>query len=141
MLENGMKINLGKSKAVSFMSAWVKDPLNYSLLDEVIQEASSCKYLGIILFSDLSWSDHVNYPAKKAWKAFHFIMHILKNELIIQKFICTSLLRPILEYGAACWDPFREGQIIALDWVQKKQQNLQILQTMLNGKRWHIVEK
>jgi len=31
-----------------------------------------------------------------------------------------SLLRPILEYGAACWYPYREGQMIALDMVQKK---------------------
>ena len=31
-----------------------------------------------------------------------------------------SLVRAILEYGAACWDPYREGQIIALDRVQKK---------------------
>jgi len=31
-----------------------------------------------------------------------------------------SLVRPILEYGAACWEPYREGQIIALDRVQKK---------------------
>jgi len=30
-----------------------------------------------------------------------------------------SLVRPILEYGAACWDPYREGQISALDRVQK----------------------
>jgi hypothetical protein len=26
----------------------------------------------------------------------------------------TSPVRPILEYGAACWDPYREGQINAL---------------------------
>jgi len=26
-----------------------------------------------------------------------------------------SLVRPILEYGAACWDLYREGQISALD--------------------------
>jgi len=31
-----------------------------------------------------------------------------------------SLVRPILEYGVACWDPYREGQISALDRVQKK---------------------
>ena len=31
-----------------------------------------------------------------------------------------SLVRPILEYGAACWDPYRERQINALDRVQKK---------------------
>jgi len=32
----------------------------------------------------------------------------------------TSLVRPILENGSACWDPCREGQINALDRVQKK---------------------
>jgi hypothetical protein len=31
-----------------------------------------------------------------------------------------SLVRPILENGAACWDPYREGQISAIDRVQKK---------------------
>ena len=31
-----------------------------------------------------------------------------------------TLVRPILEYGAACWDPYREGQIRELDKVQKK---------------------
>ena len=30
-----------------------------------------------------------------------------------------ALVRPILEYGAACWDPYRECQISALDRVQK----------------------
>jgi len=31
-----------------------------------------------------------------------------------------SLVRPILEYGATCWDPCRECQISALDRVQNK---------------------
>ena len=31
-----------------------------------------------------------------------------------------SLVRPILEYGAACWDPYRECQIHTLDRVQNK---------------------
>jgi hypothetical protein len=48
-------------------------------VDIVIPEVSSCKYLGIILCSDLSWADQVNYTVKKAWKALHFTMHILKN--------------------------------------------------------------
>jgi hypothetical protein len=32
----------------------------------------------------------------------------------------TSLVRPILEYGAACRDPYKECQINAFDGVQKK---------------------
>jgi hypothetical protein len=46
--ENAMKINPSNSKAIRFRRARVKDPLNYSLMDTLISEASSCKYLGII---------------------------------------------------------------------------------------------
>jgi len=86
----------------------------------LIPEASSCKYLGIILSSDLSWADQVNYAVKKAWKALHFTMRMLKKSNSNTSLAYMSLVRPILEYGAACWDPYREGQISALDRVQKK---------------------
>jgi len=78
VVENGMKIKPGKSKAISFMTAGVKDSIHYSLLNQGIPEASSCKYLGIIL-RRISWTVHVNYTAKKAWKALHFTMRILKK--------------------------------------------------------------
>jgi hypothetical protein len=29
-------------------------------------------------------------------------------------------MRPVLEYGAVCWDPYREGQVRALNRVQKR---------------------
>jgi hypothetical protein len=56
-VENTMKINPSKSKDIRFTRARVKDSLNYSLMGTLIPEASSCKYLGIILRSDLSWVD------------------------------------------------------------------------------------
>ena len=97
------------------------DPLHYSLMGTLIPEASSCKYLGIILRSNLSWADQVNYVVKKAWKALHFTMRILKKGNSNTKSLAyLSLVRPILEYGATCWDPYREGQISALERVQKK---------------------
>jgi len=112
-----MKINPSKSKAVCFTRAPVKDPLDYSSANTLILELSSCKYLGIILRSDFSWADQV----KKAWKALHFTMRILKKGNSNTKSLAyMSLVHPILEYGAACWGPYREGQISALDGVQKK---------------------
>jgi hypothetical protein len=123
-VENAMKINPSKSKAVRFTRARVKDPLNYSLMDTLIPEASSCKYLGVILRSDLSWADQVNYTVKQAWKALNFTMRILKKGNSNTKSLAyMSLVRPILEYGSACWDPYREGQIRALDRAQKKAAN------------------
>jgi len=32
----------------------------------------------------------------------------------------TELVSPILEYAAVCWDPYREGQVSALNRVQKR---------------------
>ena len=51
-----------------------------------------------------------------------------------------SLVRPILEYGAACWDPYREGQITALDMVQKKAAKFAHQKTVRTGKLWGRVE-
>jgi hypothetical protein len=110
-VENAMKINPFKSKAVRFTRARVKGPLNYSLMDTLIPERSSCKYLGIILRSDLSWADHVIYIVNKAWKALRIRMRILKKgNSYSQSFVYVSLVRPILECGTACWDLYREGK-------------------------------
>ena len=84
-VENAMKINPSKSKAIRFTRARIKDPLYHSLMDTLIPEASSCKYLGIILRGDLSLADQVNYTMKKACKALHFTMRILKRVIVIRK--------------------------------------------------------
>jgi len=116
--ENAMKINPSKSKAFRFTRARVKDPLNYTLGGQLIPEASSCKCLGIILCSDLSWVDNVKYSVKKAWKALYFIMRLLKEgNSSTQSLADTTLVLPVIEYGVAFWDPYREEQIHALDRV------------------------
>ena len=93
-----MKINPSKCKAVHFTRAQVKDSLNYTLWDQLIPEV------------------------KKAWKALHFIMRILKKGNSSTKSLAyTTLILPILEYGAVCWDPYMEGQIHALHRLKKKE--------------------
>ena len=84
-VENAMKMNPSKSKAICFARASVNDPLNYSLMGTLIPEALRCKYLGMILRSDLSWADQVNCAVKKAWKALHFIIRIVKKVIVIPK--------------------------------------------------------
>jgi len=56
-----MKINPGKSKAVNFTKARVKERIRYCMGDQLNPEESNFKYLGIIIRSDLNWADHVNY--------------------------------------------------------------------------------
>jgi hypothetical protein len=65
--------------------------------------------------------DQVNYTAQKAWKELRFVMCVLKKGNKNTKSLAyTSLLRPILEYGSACWDTCKEGHVNALDRVRKK---------------------
>ena len=54
--------------AATYCDDFVKNPPGYSFGVQKIPEASNCKYLGIILRSDLNWADQVNYTAQKAWK-------------------------------------------------------------------------
>ena len=85
-LENELKINQGKSKTVSFKKARVKKRIRYYFGGQLITEISSFNYLGIIISSDLNCADHVNHTLRKAWKALHFIMRILKREIITRGF-------------------------------------------------------
>jgi hypothetical protein len=88
--------------------------------DQLIPEANSFKYLGIIIGSDLNWADHVNYTLRRLWKALHFVMYILKKGNNNTKHLAyMALVRAILEYGAVCLDPYR-GQIGALNRVQRR---------------------
>ena len=101
----------------------MKDPRNYMLGNQLIPEASSCKYLGIIIRSDLSWADHVSYRVKKAWETLHLIMRVLKKgNSSTKRLAYTTPVRPILEYGAV------------LDRVKKKPANLHIIRTNRTGK-------
>jgi hypothetical protein len=134
-VENAMIINPAESKAVCFTRARVMKPLNYSLRDIEIPGVSNCKYLGVILRSDSRWADKANYTVKKARKALHVTMRILKNGNSNTKSLAyTSLVRPILEYGAACWDSYRKGQVNALYRVQNMAKNLHITEIIQIGK-------
>jgi hypothetical protein len=67
-----MKINSSKCKEVHFLKARVKNPLNYTIGDQLVPEGSGCKYLGIIFRSELSWADHVIYTVKRPGR--HYIL-------------------------------------------------------------------
>jgi len=67
-----MKVNPGKSKAISFTKARVNDPLNYFGGDQKIPEASR-------------WAGQVSYTVQKVWKALRFVMLIPKREIVTRK--------------------------------------------------------
>jgi hypothetical protein len=77
--------------------------------------------LRIIVRSDLSWAEQEVYTTQKSCGELHFVKRIVKrgNENT-KSLVYTLLVRPILEYGAECWDPYKECQTSALDRAQNK---------------------
>jgi len=120
-VENAMKINPSKSKAIRFTRARIKDPLNYSLLGTLIPEASSCNIFRNNLTQRLKLGGSSKLRGEKGLESTTLHnANTKKGNSNTKRLSYMSLVRPILEFGAACWDPYREGQISALDRVQKK---------------------
>jgi len=116
-----MKRNPGECEAVNFTQSRVKERIRFYFGDQFIPEASTFKYLGIIIGSDLNWADHVNYTLRKARKALHFIMRTLKKgNNNTKRLAYMAVVRPVLEYGAFSWGPYTEVQVSALNRVQKR---------------------
>jgi len=118
---NEMKINPNKIKALSFTTARVKDTINHSLGEQKVPEVICYNYVGIMIRNDLSWNDQGNFTVQKVLRDLHFVMRIVqKGNKNAKSLAYTSPARPILEYGAACWDPYRECQVSALDPTQNR---------------------
>ncbi|KAJ4426421.1 hypothetical protein ANN_27235 [Periplaneta americana] len=59
--------------------------------------------------------------AGKAWRVLHFVMRVLRKGSDKSKEIAyKSLVRPVMEYGAACWDPYRLEHIQTLEKIKKR---------------------
>ena len=79
---------------------------------------------------------------QKAWRALHFVMRsVKKGNKNTKSLAYTSLVRPILEYGEACCDPYRGCQISALDLYKIKLLNLHNILEAQTGNLWSSVGK
>ncbi|KAJ4439256.1 hypothetical protein ANN_07376 [Periplaneta americana] len=118
-LKHRMKINGSKSKSITFCKTREETSLNYEFSGVVIPQEQCCKYLGVYLNSKLSWGEHVDNVTGKAWRALHFIMRILRKASPKSREIAyLTLVRPLMEYGTTCWDPYRICQINSLERIQ-----------------------
>ena len=90
-------------------------------LDQVgISRVSSEKDLGVIFDQELSFKDHISTIIKKASQ----IMGIIRRTFVyldpeIFKPLYISLVRSRLEYCQSVWSPYRKGEIIRLEAVQR----------------------
>ena len=93
------------------------------MVTKKIPETVSCKYLGIILRSDLNSVDQVNYRAQKAGEAFHFVICVIKKGKQEHKKFSLNVIGTSSPSISVCvLGSCREGEIDALDRLQKAAQ-------------------
>ena len=74
-----------------------------------MERVESFKYLGILLSSDLSWSEHIESICTKASKLlYHKFYKHAEPPALFQLYL--SLVRPHLEYASDVWTPPTKGQ-------------------------------
>ena len=116
-----MDFNPSKCSVISFTRSRSPDTYSYDLHGERLQRVSSAKYLGVMLSSNLSWTEHVNDVVSKANRALGMVRRNLKvapREVKAQAY--TSLVRPHLEYCSTVWDPHTAQDTQRLEAVQRR---------------------
>jgi len=116
-----MNFNSQKSHIMSITRQRSKLTRLYRLGTDILSQVDSYPYLGVTISSDLRWHDHINRITSKATRTLNFVRRNVYNCSSEAKSLAyTSLVRPQLEYAAAAWDPYRIGDIQAIEKVQRR---------------------
>ena len=114
--------NPSKSESVVFSRKRNKPnhpPL--SMNQELINEVTSHKHLGLIFSDDCSWHEHFDYIKSKACFRIN-VMRKLKFKLDRKslQIIYSSFIRPLLEYADVVWDNCTQNEVNELEKIQNE---------------------
>ena len=119
MSNNRMSLNLDKCEVVTFSTKHHSNEKNYHIDGRILPFKTGYKYLGVWLDKKLDWGEHINRITSKCIRNINFVMRNLKGSTVDTKnHAYKTLLRPLLEYGCAVWDPHKAKDVTALEKVQ-----------------------
>ncbi|XP_049511850.1 uncharacterized protein LOC125940153 [Dermacentor silvarum] len=116
-----MEINIAKTKHVKFAPFTRVTSVQYKIRGITIDTASSIKYLGVLLTSNLSWNTHIEHITTKACKKLGYLkrhLHLANTDTRLRAY--SSLIRPSLEYASIIWHPHHSNLTNLLESVQNK---------------------
>lgn len=117
-----MAFNISKFALVQFTTSKETIDSTYSMNGTAITSCRSHKDLGIILSSDLSWSDHYKHILAKAYGKLGMIRRTFSKQsaTLMKKSLYTSLIRSQLLYGSQLWRPMLLKDIVKLEQMQRR---------------------
>ena len=117
----GMSFNTNKCSVMVFNQSQASPDPKYLLGNTPLEVVQQSKYLGVLLQSDLRFTNHISEKVSKANRQLGMIKRALYNAPSSAKLLAyTSLCRPVVEYAAPVWDPYLECLSHDIEKVQQK---------------------
>ena len=93
----------------------------YNINGHSLSQSTSCKDLGVIFTSTLSWRQHYDMITSKAYTFLGFMCRVFKNSHCTQARISLhiSIVRTNLLYCSPLWRPYLLKDINSLERVQR----------------------
>ena len=93
-----MKLNANKCKVLHMGKS--NTNANYTINEVTLESSTSEKDLGVLISSDLKWSNHVQTISTRANRILGMLKHLFRYRYPdIWKQLYTALVRPHLEYA------------------------------------------
>ena len=92
-----------------------------TVFGQVLEKVESYKYLGVLINSTLTWSDHISRVCSKARQQLGLLYRQFYGDSNTStlKALYVTQVRPHLEYAIPVWDPHLSKDIEALESVQR----------------------
>ena len=121
-LMSHLTFNLSKTLMLRFPNRSTNIDATYFMDSSPIQVVESCKDLGVIVSSDLSWSLQQNSVISKAYRQLGLIRRTFSKFVSVRekKLLYLSLVRSQLTYCSQLWRPQFIKDIAALEKVQRR---------------------
>ena len=110
-----MKFNVSKCCHIQITKAKITTLYHY-LYDTPLLFSYCCKYLGIIIQSDLKWDKHIEEKIASASRVLRLLQRNIKISSIYILLRDLALVRPKLEYASTVWSPWQCYLINAIQW-------------------------
>ena len=121
---NHWKLSFNELKCIliRFSASHPAVNVSYFLNQHQLSATNSHKDLGIIVSSNLDWTDHYNYISDQAHKTFGLPRRTFRNcnSTYAKKILYLSLVRPKLTYCSCVWRPYLIKDIVTLENVQQR---------------------
>ena len=94
---------------------------DYMLAGYILEAVTEAQYLGVTISNDLTWTVNITNITNKADSSLAYLRCNLKScPQPLREMAYKSMVRAVLEYSAAVWDPHYQKNIQALKKIQHR---------------------